>query len=893
MKTTVPRFNDITRPLWECLERVKTAADSKKIKPCGKIVLGPAIGWDEECEQAVTNLKLALRESVRLAFPDKDKDILVFTDASELHWGAVITQVDSSTWQQCIAKAADDNAPCLRRRRIVPSPPLGVIAALDHQPLAFVSGTFKEAQTRWSVVEKEAFPVKQVLERYEYLLLRGKGFYILTDHKNLLFILGKDPGEFLKTYVRDKLHRWYLRIASMPYFICYLPGVENTWADMFSRWGAAVEASPPTEVLTVDAERVDAYISAFACETVLDVECVESDDVRGIIGPVGEELCAIQCQLPHPGPDEVVFPTLDEIKHEQDLHAATRPKGLMHDERLIYRYVHPESDSLPGPIWLPRECEDLLIRVLVIGHARDGAHSSQEGTFSLIGSKFKWVAMANDIAQFCRECIHCMRGASDWVVPRPLGETMMATRPNEIVHVDYLTMDTATTGERYLLIVKCNYTGLVRLIECTRANAESTAKALSEWCRYYTPPEWLVSDGGSHFKNEVLELLTEQFHIKHHITLASCPWANGAIENMCGFALRLFRVLGSAGDNLRNADWPSLAPLVEYRVNDVPYRRDGLTARQCFINPTVGKTRAFAELDGGIDVRDVAESDWTAVQESAWEDFKQSLDMMHAAKAIKREGYLIKLRTPAPARRFKPLSLREGAIVMVARGERHKDGQKLSYRWMGPKRVIFVESPFIFSVEDILMPGDPAVPKVRKVHACRLKLYCDPERGDETRLHKAAAGQKDEFTINAIMGARVGPDKKTFQLFIQWEGFENVTDSWEPLKAMAEDVPVHVWRYLVENVESLPVGIVHEAKKWIKQVVQDASPLPAEDFGRVPRPKTQAKAQAKAKVQAKARSRTVEPPPRVRPEVPDIEDLAGRPRARGRGQPRPPPRDRG
>ena len=41
---------------------------------------------------------------------------------------------------------------------------------------------------------------------------------------------------------------------------------------------------------------------------------------------------------------------------------------------------------------------------------------------------------------------------------------------------------------------------------------------------------WVLSDGGSHFKNSLMKDLTDALGIEHHITLPYCPWANGSVE---------------------------------------------------------------------------------------------------------------------------------------------------------------------------------------------------------------------------------------------------------------------------------------------------------------------------------------------------------------------------
>jgi hypothetical protein len=57
-----------------------------------------------------------------------------------------------------------------------------------HQPLAFLSGSFKGAASRWPIVEKEAYAIVETCKRLKYLLLRERGFHLFTDHRNLQYI---------------------------------------------------------------------------------------------------------------------------------------------------------------------------------------------------------------------------------------------------------------------------------------------------------------------------------------------------------------------------------------------------------------------------------------------------------------------------------------------------------------------------------------------------------------------------------------------------------------------------------------------------------------------------------------------------------------------------------
>eukprot|EP00918_Siedleckia_nematoides_P015623 GHVU01033821.1.p1 GENE.GHVU01033821.1~~GHVU01033821.1.p1 ORF type:complete len:257 (+),score=17.26 GHVU01033821.1:363-1133(+) len=256
-----------------------------------------------------------------------------------------------------------------------------------------MSGQFKGAQLRWSTLEREAYAVRTVLLRFEFLFYRRKGIIILTDHRNLEFLLGKESKKDFPPYVKDKLYRWYLTIMSIPYRIRYLPGEANDWADLLSRWGS----SDPTSTATINA-------------------------LEG-------------SRLPWPEPDKVIFPSLAEIATVQKEYAAEMPSSLQADNQGVMRIIDTEADTdTEAVIWLPKQATDLIIRILVVAHSYEGLHCSQDATIHLVRQKFYWLGMYKDIRHFVRSCLHCLRGSSTKVIPRPLGETLSATPKRSLAH---------------------------------------------------------------------------------------------------------------------------------------------------------------------------------------------------------------------------------------------------------------------------------------------------------------------------------------------------------------------------------------------------------------------------------------------------------------------------
>ncbi len=216
MRMSIPGFNVLVQPLSEILERVFAAAGGKRKKQAAAAVLLTDVGWTEAHEKCLANTKRELGNVVELSHPDPLQRMCVFADASELHWGSVITQVPPEQ---------------LHRN----------LEAQNHQPLMFLSGTFTGAAGRWSIVEKEAYAIVETLVRADYLLHPAAGFNLYTDHRNLKFIFS--PTSVVASvpkYTAQKLERWALLLMGYSYVIYDIPGETNVWADLLSRWGSTL-----------------------------------------------------------------------------------------------------------------------------------------------------------------------------------------------------------------------------------------------------------------------------------------------------------------------------------------------------------------------------------------------------------------------------------------------------------------------------------------------------------------------------------------------------------------------------------------------------------------------------------------------------------------------------
>eukprot|EP00171_Calliarthron_tuberculosum_P007262 IDg7262t1 len=182
-----------------------------------KIANRPLSAWGDEHDAAFKSLIQAIINQVTLATQDPSRRLCLFTDASSTHWAGVLTQVDPEE----IKKGT--------------KPP----QEWNHSPVAFVSGSFRGASFRWSTPEQEAYAIIASVLRLSHILAACGEFSLFTDHKNILYMMS--PTRFNSSVARHVVHktqRWALRLAEFNFTIEHIPGRDNLWADVLTRWAA-------------------------------------------------------------------------------------------------------------------------------------------------------------------------------------------------------------------------------------------------------------------------------------------------------------------------------------------------------------------------------------------------------------------------------------------------------------------------------------------------------------------------------------------------------------------------------------------------------------------------------------------------------------------------------
>jgi hypothetical protein len=132
--------------------------------------------------------------------------------------------------------------------------------------------------------------------------------------------------------------------------------------------------------------------------------------------------------------------------------------------------------------------------------------------------------MAKDVKVFVQNCLHCVATSPGDKVPCPLDTQLHATKPNEILHFDFLYIGLSGDGKhQYLLLLKDDLSGYLWLVPCRTTDAAATVDTLMRWFAAFGVMLLWISDRGSHFKNEVVQRVQKELKAKDHFTMANCP----------------------------------------------------------------------------------------------------------------------------------------------------------------------------------------------------------------------------------------------------------------------------------------------------------------------------------------------------------------------------------
>ena len=488
-KMVIP-LEEVCKPLWN-----KKTGKGKRL-----------IELNQEQEESFMKLKQALTTAPVLAFPTKNDQFILDTDASHDAIGCVLSQRQGG----------------------------------KEKVIAYASKKLSQSERQYCITRKELLAVYHFVTHFKHYLL-GHKFIVRTDHRALTWMLNwKRPNT-------GQYCRWKEELEIFDMQVQFRPGNQHLNADALSRLPNCEQCELPhsdpkrkKNVKILNKEDED----RLCCRRILMFESNlnQEDDpsLKRIIKLLKTE------KLNEREPDLIKF----ENEECKMLWAKRRKLRFRGD--LLYFVTENGSYKLIIPTSERKNMIKLTHETL--------AHIGVKKTLHFLHEKYYWYNMDFDVRLFIASCKSCAERKSV-PIKKHSRNSLSGAYPFEKVSVDITgPLPTGAHGEKYILGIIDNFSKYPSLIPLKNATAKEVAQAIyKNWITVFGVPKIIHTDRGTEFENQLITDLCKLLGVRKSRSSPYYPQGDGMIE-------RLFRTVKDmtyATAKSKGKNWVDVIPSVE------------------------------------------------------------------------------------------------------------------------------------------------------------------------------------------------------------------------------------------------------------------------------------------------------------------------------------------
>ena len=476
--------------------------------------------WTSDCQKAFQTLKDKLASAPIMAYPTRTEKFILDTDASDLGYGAVLSQMQ---------RQAD--------------------GSLREKVIAYASKKFTERESKYCARRRELLAIVKMVKHFD-VYLRGPTFLVRTDHASLKYIKTVQP-----TSVPAQFFRWIMSLEEYSYQIQIRKGVLHGNADGMSRGchgnGCICDALLAYErkynirpgVILDDSGSVLSAVEAIPVQFIIGEKCIIQQCTVQAFKIRPKYSSAELAQSQEDDPD--IKPVRDWLKTEERepvwndisrFSAATKAYFADYD-RLEFRedVLYRRWESGDGLITFKQLIAPRNLRTELCRQVHDTsivAHMGRRKTLHALQHFCYWFKMHKDVAFWIQTCDSCQRKKPP--VPRPKApmKIYLPGEPGQRIAMDICgALEETSSGNKYVLVISDHFSKYTEAYALKDQTAESVARVLvREWFVKKGPPEELHSDKGSNFESKLIEEICKLYDIDKTRTSPYHPQGDGQVE---------------------------------------------------------------------------------------------------------------------------------------------------------------------------------------------------------------------------------------------------------------------------------------------------------------------------------------------------------------------------
>lgn len=628
-------------------------------------------------------------------------------------------------------------------------------------PLHYISRVLKANERKWHVQEWEALAVVWAVEKFR-VYLEDRPFTIYTDHRNLRSMLSLGSSA--------RLARWALALSEYEFEVVYLKGSDNAVPDMLSRFPVSPAQSSGTIAVV--------------------------DDSRA---PVSNNFTLSQFRLAQQADRWCKNVSVAVQRHRQNMSSGgvvskSWVRCALVDDILYY------NGRLVVPV-------TLRYGLLSLWHRAEwGIHKGSNTLYRALQLRYWWPGMTVDVRRFVSACTTCQSGQvlPQHITDQGLYSSLEVFKPGDTLVLDFFgpLLPVTANGNQYVLVIVDAFTRWVELFPSSTATAATVSSKLFEVFARFGCPSRLLSDRGSHFRNELIGNISQRCGVRQLFTLPYHHEAAGLVE-------RVMRSLKNGLRSLvrdRRSDWDVFLPGIAMALRMTPHS-------------STGDTPFF--LQYGRDPRWPSDvilptPETQDVSISSADGFVRHLNQVLNASHEASIGLLRYQHVRSLMNEHRDsCTFNISDLVFVYRPDAvdtHIPGQpkKLRSRWSGPFRVLSpLNVPGGYTVRHLYTgrTKDVHVSQMRKFRPLQLfeDSHLDPAEYvfDSSNFHseEVIAEAEEQYDVHSIVDhAAIGKGRqRRWKFLVHWDGFDSSEDSWVSDSNLREHCHTLVDHYLEAN----------------------------------------------------------------------------------------------
>lgn len=490
-------------------------------KPIGEL-------WTDECEKSFSDLKARLVCAPVLAYANFSLPFILEVDASLSGLGAVLSQEQNGK----VRPVAYASRSLTRSERNMPN--------YSSMKLEFLA-------LKWAMTEKFR----------EYLL--GQKCIVWTDNNPLSHLATAKLGAVEQ--------RWASELAAFDFSIRYRSGRLNTNADALSRQhqaptglpglGTALPESLNDQQMENPIQVTQMYMSVLPSYAPGQLHNLQREDpVLGAFLQFWQ-----RNRLPDRRERQALSGPVRELVRQWN--------RVVEREGLLYRRTQrPDGGEEVYQLLLPASLRNKVLQQLHQGHGHQGV----ERTTDLVRQRCYWPGLYQDVKDWCKQCERCtLAKPVHPVVRTPMGH-LLASRPNQILAIDFSFLEPSRDGREQVLIMTDVFSKFTQAVSTRDQRASTVAGVLvREWFYRFGVPARIHSDQGRNFESQLIQQLCSLYGVQKTHTTPYHPQGNGQCERFNRTLHGLLQTLPPA----KKLDWPHYLPHVIFSYNTTPHQTTG------------------------------------------------------------------------------------------------------------------------------------------------------------------------------------------------------------------------------------------------------------------------------------------------------------------------------